>query len=312
MYYNKYLKYKNKYLKLKYTNKVGGALVAIGNHQDEKRFLNAIIDEDKNEVQTKTYIESKDDHLKILPKTVNLQNDLNMCLTAKENAKGTKFTMTECKNEKNQEFNIKKIIDNNYVLSLGINNNLCIDANYKTPNELHAWTCHNNNKAQQWKEVVKFNNIVSDNGEITPNIQSLILAYSDITNIIKDECDDDYFSEAIQIAIAAKNILNDNIQVNDNTPLTPVYCPLIWKALTLLGVIVPTYWTIYSTNSNNQPRLDILANKLSKIPGWKNYAVYCLMTDFTGIIIPNDCKNQITIKEGKRIKDYLFTDNKLY
>ena len=314
-YYYKYLKYKHKYLNSKYYNKIGGG---ISNLTREKVINDTLVPPD-NHLETRTYLSSIDKHLNIQPKSVIIKGKNNLCLTAPGDKDGKydirqRFIMKDCDNNENQEFNVEEIKNNAFLLSSkkrGVGDKkLCVDIQ-GADRILHTYECAANNQNQQWIEVDEFKNIDAENGHIIANIQSLIFAYPDRTNINDDDCTDDLFSEANIVAGFARQLYSQDNVINSTTTLSKVFCPIIWNALSLLGVKILSSWTKYYIPSK-QPQIDQLSNRLAKIPGWKNYTLQCLRTDFKSTQFPNESTNDLTIKLAHQIKNELLLDNKLY
>jgi hypothetical protein len=58
-------------------------------------------------------------------------------------------------------------------------------------------------------------------------------------------------------------------------------------------------------------RINELANRLAKIPGWKNYALYCLNRDFSEENLPNENVPEL-VDVARFIKLQLLNENKLF
>ena len=160
-------------------------------------------------------------------------------------------------------------------------------SNYKLTNDYTKWSI----------------NVDDENtGHIISKIQNLILYYTAIDPMLPY-----YIQQAC---------------VDINGPVAGTYsmifCPLIWKALLYCGLDVPADWInyTYKTDDASQRAFNQLVIYLAKIPGWKEYATYILLTpEIKDVNFNNDFEDpnlqQLAVDTINRINTNQLTINDL-
>lgn len=119
------------------------------------------------------------------------------------------------------------------------------------------------------------NKDIRGDGHINTEIQNIIQHYA---NGVKITRLDEYELNNAQ----TKKIFTDAAIFNGQEQIySIIFVPLIWKAIQLCGYNVPNEWTLYKKadkqNQMSQDRFNDLATRLSRINGFAEYALYCIL-----------------------------------
>jgi len=112
-------------------------------------------------------------------------------------------------------------------------------------------------------------------GHLDLEIQNICVFYPN--GKIKDKDVIDFHTN-----LKAKLIFDEAARFNGHEDTySIIYVPLIWKALKVCGYHIPDEWTIYKkTDKQNQVAQDTFnsfVTRLSRIHGWAEFALYCIL-----------------------------------
>jgi hypothetical protein len=322
-FYDKYLKYKNKYISLKkhMLNQNGGMLLntpvkiynEFSNTNLETAFGNEIpllfVKNTLNNPNQIFTLEKNNNNYKI--------KHNNRCVKTNGVHNADRYTLDTCNSNNQQLFNLNKI-GTNYMIQNVNNPDMCMDSNYGQ--YAHNWNCDINNQNQQFKITHNFKNNDTNGSHIIPQLQNLILAYSNANTF------EEYFmsmhdlSTTIGIAMTFANKYFYRIEGT----FSIIFCPLIYNALNLGGVAIPHSWTIFHEppppppdrakfenaelfKVDSQEYFQDCSLRLSRVPGWIRYATYIL----TELVIDdinkygNDFEDERMFRQMIRIKQIL-------
>jgi hypothetical protein len=301
-YYEKYMKYKKKYIHEKNKQK-GGSIddyvskevkMGFDNYRkvinNQKQILNNLRDNNNQKI----IIEKHGDNL------YKFRNPTNgMCITSNNRDLRSQFIDRECEDgNENQLFNIKNKIGNNtYILNHNSNKDICIDNGVVNANErpLHLLQCNQEKLNQHIKIMPNIVNTDNNGNHIKPFIQNLILSYKP-----RDMPEDYRYNDNSPHMIAQRaSLMHGNLMGTQSA----IWCPLIFNALRLSGIHTFNNWSTYNNpDLEKQNIFNELSLELSRIPNWSKYAINILMYRGHINVLRNDF-TEAMFRESDRLRD---------